>query len=159
MGREHRFGTGIAQGTIPSGVPGFLSRCSWMFPEQLRNKSELVGSEEIHETWTKHPKYVTPSGWTLWKFFYWLCLQSLQKLGRCTLEPILDWVLLVFSGVSLETAANFLLFLKVTMILREKFCQLTRLNWILIIQKRWISRLIMRERFQSEANSYCFQEN
>ena len=40
-----------------------------------------------------------------------------------------DWLFLVFSGVSLETAANFSLFLKVAMILREKFCQQWRLNW------------------------------
>ena len=33
----------------PEWLPGFLSRCSWMFPEQLRNKSELVGSEKIDE--------------------------------------------------------------------------------------------------------------
>ena len=43
-------------------VPGFLSCCSWMFPEQLQNKSELLGSEEIHQVYTKHPKCVTPSG-------------------------------------------------------------------------------------------------
>ena len=36
-------------GNDPQWVPGFLSCCSWMFPEQLRNKSELVGSEEIHQ--------------------------------------------------------------------------------------------------------------
>ena len=30
-------------------VPGFLSHCSWMFPKRLRNKSKLVGSEEIHQ--------------------------------------------------------------------------------------------------------------
>ena len=29
-------------------VPGFFSLCSWIFGEQLWNKSELVGSEEIH---------------------------------------------------------------------------------------------------------------
>ena len=34
-------------GTDPQWVPDFLSCCSWIFPEQLRNKSELVGSEEI----------------------------------------------------------------------------------------------------------------
>ena len=33
----------------PLWVPGFLSECSWMFFEQLRNKPELVGSEEIHQ--------------------------------------------------------------------------------------------------------------
>ena len=36
-------------GNDPQWVPGFLSRCSWMYPERLRNKSELVGSEEIHQ--------------------------------------------------------------------------------------------------------------
>ena len=30
-------------------VPSFPSRCSWMFPEQLRNGSELLGSEEVHQ--------------------------------------------------------------------------------------------------------------
>ena len=29
-------------------VPGFPSCSFWMFPEQIRNKSELVVSEEIH---------------------------------------------------------------------------------------------------------------
>ena len=28
---------------------GFLSRCSWMFPNLLRSKSEPVSSEEIHQ--------------------------------------------------------------------------------------------------------------
>ena len=36
-------------GNDPEWVPGFLSRCSWMFPERLRNKSEPVGSEEIRQ--------------------------------------------------------------------------------------------------------------
>ena len=40
-----------------------------------------------------------------------------------------NWLFLVFSGVSLETAANFLLFLNVAMILKEMLCQLWRLNW------------------------------
>ena len=43
-----------------------------------------------------------------------------------------DWLFLVFSGVSLETAAIFLLFLKVAMLLREKFYQQYRLNWSFI---------------------------
>ena len=30
-------------------VTSFLSCCSWMFTEQLRKKSELVHSEEIHQ--------------------------------------------------------------------------------------------------------------
>ena len=36
------------------------------------------------------------------------------------------------SGVSLETAANFLLFLNVSMKLREKICERWRLNLIFI---------------------------
>ena len=43
-----------------------------------------------------------------------------------------DWLFLVFSGVSFETAASFLLF-KVAKILREKFCQQWRLNWFFLI--------------------------
>ena len=39
--------------------PGSLNYCSWMFPEQLRNKSELVGSEESRQVLTRHPRYVT----------------------------------------------------------------------------------------------------
>ena len=39
----------------------------------------------------------------------------------------------VLSGVSLETAANFFLFLNVDMILRENLlCELWKLNWFLI---------------------------
>ena len=36
-------------GNDAQSVLGFLSRCSWMFPEQLRNDSELVGLEENHQ--------------------------------------------------------------------------------------------------------------
>ena len=44
----------------PQWSPGFLNYCSWMFPERLRNKSELVGSEETRQVLTRHPRYVTP---------------------------------------------------------------------------------------------------
>ena len=40
-----------------------------------------------------------------------------------------DWLFLVFSGVSLETAASFLLFLNLAIFLSEKLCQLWRMNW------------------------------
>ena len=42
-------------------VPGFLSCYSWMFPERLRNKSELVDSEETRQVLTEHPRYETLS--------------------------------------------------------------------------------------------------
>ena len=45
----------------PQWSPCFLNYCSWMFPERLRNKSELVGSEEARQVLTRHPRYVTLS--------------------------------------------------------------------------------------------------
>ena len=56
-------------GKDPDWVPGFLSRCSSMFLERLRNKPEFVGSEEIRQVWTEHPKYETPSDWILLRDF------------------------------------------------------------------------------------------
>ena len=46
----------------PQWVPDFLSYCSWMFLEQVWNKSKLVDLEENHRVWTRHPKCSTPSG-------------------------------------------------------------------------------------------------
>ena len=45
----------------PQWVPGFLSCCSWMSPERLRNKSEPAGSEESCQVLTGHPRYETLS--------------------------------------------------------------------------------------------------
>ena len=116
-------------------VRGFLSCCSWMFPERLRNKSELMGSEEIRQVLTGHPRYETMSYWIPLRSF----LVTLPSISSETWEvyswaisgstAFRDWLFLVFSGVSLETAVGFLLFLKVAMILREKFCQWWRLIW------------------------------
>ena len=50
-----------------------------------------------------------------------------------------DWLLLVFFGAYLETAAIILLFLNVAMILREKLCQFGRLKRFLIYSKMSIS--------------------
>ena len=43
-----------------------------------------------------------------------------------------DWLFFVFSGVSLETAANFLLLLRVATILKEKLFQLWGPNQVSI---------------------------
>ena len=51
--------------------------------------------------------------------YFWVILGS---------SVFCDWLFLVISGVSLETAANFLLILIVAMILKEKLCQFWRLN-------------------------------
>ena len=45
------------------------------------------------------------------------------------LSVFCGWLFYLFSGVSLETAPNFLLSLNVAMILREKLFQFWRLNW------------------------------
>ena len=90
MGRETSLRDRDRLGNDPLWVPGFLSCCSWMFPERLRNKSELVGSEETRQVLTEHPRYKTLSYWILLRVFYLLFLQSLQKRGRCILEPFLD---------------------------------------------------------------------
>ena len=51
------------------------------------------------------------------------------------LSVFCDWLFLVFSGVSLESAANFLLLLNVAMNLIEKLCQLWRLKGFLFYYK------------------------
>ena len=50
-------------------ISGFLSCCFWMFPKQLRKKSELVGSEEIRRVKTRHRKNMRSFGQILWKVF------------------------------------------------------------------------------------------
>ena len=46
----------------PHWFPGFLDCCSWMFPEQLRNKSELAGSRGTHQVLTRLPRSLTLFG-------------------------------------------------------------------------------------------------
>ena len=57
-----------------------------------------------------------------------------------------DRLFVVFSGVSLETAANFFLFLNVTMILREKLYQQWKLNWSFILFNKDNFLFIVRDR-------------
>ena len=72
----------------PKWSPGFLNYFSWMFPEQLRNKSELVGSEETHQALTRHPRYVTLFCLIPSRNSSLLSLRSPQRPGRCNLELI-----------------------------------------------------------------------
>ena len=70
------------------------------------------------------------------------------------LSVFCDWLFLVFSGVSLETAANFLSFLIVAMILREKLCQLWRLNWVFnFVTNKCRSSLLGGKKVSTKANS------
>ena len=49
-------------------------------------------------------------------------------LSHCRIKCVLWVIVPCISGVSIETASNFLLFLNVAMILRESLCQLWKLN-------------------------------
>ena len=63
-----------------------------------------------------------------------------------------DWLYLLFSGASLETSANFLLFLNVAMILRGKLCQMWRLNCCFWNYNKCRS-LLWGKRVSTKANS------
>ena len=70
-----------------------------------------------------------------------------------------DLLSVVFSGVSLESIANFPLFLKVAMILMEKFCQFWRLNWSFsFVTKVSISSIAREKRVQQRETVYDFEQ-
>ena len=132
--REYRFRTGIAYGTIPSGFPVF-----WVVvPGCFRNRygtSPICGFRRNSSSFNKAPKMrdsvrlnslenflvTLPSiSSETWEMYSWAIPGS---------SVFCDWLFLVISGVSLETAANFLLFHNVSMILKENLYQFWRLNW------------------------------
>ena len=111
--------------------PGFLSRCSWIFLEQVwtcgfrRNSSSLDKEPKMRDS--VRPNY--------WENFL-VTFPSFSSETWVMYSPAIpgssvfcDWLFLAFSGVSLETGANFLWFLNVALIFRRKLCQLWRLNW------------------------------
>ena len=134
MRRGHHFGTGIVWGTIPIGFPVFwfadpgCSRSGYGTSPNLwvqKKKSSLDKAPKIRDSVRLNS--------------FQSFLVTLPSISSETCEMyswaisgssvFCDWLFLVFSGVSLETAANFRLFLKVAKILKETFCQLWRLNW------------------------------
>ena len=101
-------------GSDPHWVPDFLSCCSWTFTEQVRtcgfrrNLSSLDKAPRIRDS--VRLKFFESFLLTLpsissetWEMYSWANSGS---------SVFCDWLSLAFSGVSLETAANFLLFLK-----------------------------------------------
>ena len=143
MRRDHRFGTGIAWGTIPIGfpvswvaVPG-CSRIGYGTSPNLwvqKKSSSLDKAPKIRDSVLLNCfesfLVILPSiSSETWEMYSWAISRSIE---------FLHWVFLVFSGVSLETAANFLLFLKVATIMREKFCQQWRLNRSLLFESTLI---------------------
>ena len=115
----------------PHWAPGFLNCCSWIFREQVRtcgfrrNSLSLDRAPKIRDSVLlkslENFLVTLPSiSSETWEMYSWAIAGS---------SVFCDWLFLVFSGVSIETAAIFLLFLKVAMTLKEKFCQQWRLNW------------------------------
>ena len=74
------------------------------------------------------------------------------------LSVFCDWLFFVISGVSVETAANFLLLTNVAMILQKKLCQLWRLNWFFkFVTKILISSVTRRKDFQQKQTTNDFK--
>ena len=125
MRRDHRFGTGIVWGTIPIGfpvawvaVPGCSQNGYWTssylwvqkkfvkFRQSTQN-TRLCPTEFFWELPVTLPSISSE----IWEMYSWAISGS---------SVFCDWLFLVLSGVSLETAASFLLFLIVAMILKGK---------------------------------------
>ena len=109
-------------GNDPQWVLGFLSCCSWMFPEQVRTCGLRRNSSSLDKT-PKMRDSVRLNSWesfsmTLPSIFSetWVIYSSAIP----GLSVFCDWLFLEFSGVFLEIASNFLLFHKVPMTLKEK---------------------------------------
>ena len=62
-----------------------------------------------------------------------------------------DSLFLVYFGACLKTAVTFPLFLNVAMILREKLCQLWKLNWFFVfVTKMSICSIVREKEFQQK---------
>ena len=113
-----------------------------MLPQQLRNKSQLGVSEENRQVRTKHQKARLCPAKFLGKSVSDPSFNFFRNLGDLLSSHHRNkWVLWLivpcfFSGVFLETAANFVLFLNVAMILGEEYSQLRRLKWSLFMTKK-----------------------
>ena len=136
MRKVPHFGVGIVCGAIPSGLPVFwiivpgCSRNSYGTSPNLWVQKKLVKFwQATQDPWLCFAKFLR-------EFLGYSPFDLLRDLG----DVILSWFRVKYvlcstastaSSVSLETAANFLLFLNVAILLREKSCQWWRLNFIL----------------------------
>ena len=111
----------------PLWFPGHLNCCSRMFSERLRNKFELVGSV-FDKFWQgTQDTRICPTEF-FWEFFSYPPFDLFRNPEDVVLSQSGSSVFcvlqfLVPSGVSLETAASFLLFLKVALDWGKKFYQ------------------------------------
>ena len=141
MRRGSRLGTGIVWGTVPIGFPiSWVTGpgCSWS------GYGTTTPNLWVRKKFVKFRQSTQSTGLrpfeSIWEFFFSYCPFDLfRNLGNIFWATsgssvFCNWLFLVYSGVSLETAASFFLFLKVAMILREKFSQQWRLNWSFLFQ-------------------------
>ena len=163
-GREHRFGTGIAYRTIPSGFPVFWA----VVPGCCRNSYGTSPNLWVQKEFIKF-RQRTQNAWLrpvefLGKFFsdppfnFFRNLRDVL-LGHSRIEFVLGLTVPCFYGVPLETAANFLLLLNVAIFLREKLCHLWSLNWILNVYQKWQSPLLWVKRFSTKAKQLLISKN
>ena len=125
-------------GNDPSGFP-FSELLFLDVPGTATEQLRTCGFRRNSSSLDKAPKMRDSVRLNYWESFS-VTLPSISSETWVMYSPVIprlsvfcDWLFLVISGVSLETAANFLLFLNVAMILREKLCQLCRLNWNLFL--------------------------
>ena len=135
MRKDKRFGTRIVWGTITIGfpvswvaVPGCSQNGCRTCPNLGVQKKFIKIRQSIWNTRLRPVFLVTlPSiSSETWEMYSWAVSGS---------SVFFDWLFLVLSGVSLETAANFLFILKGALILMENFCEGWRLNWSFVFNK------------------------
>ena len=132
------FEAGIVWGTISSGFPVFWN----IVPGCSRNGYVTSPNLWVQKKLVKFWQCTQDTRLCPTEFFWEFFLVTLPSISSETWEMyswaisgssvFCDWLFLVFSGVFLKTAANFLLFLNVAMRLGEKFYQRWRLNLISI---------------------------
>ena len=143
MRKMPQFGVGIVWGTIPSGlpvlwiiVPGWSRNSYGTSPNLWVQKTLVKFWQGTQDTWLCFAKFLreflsySPIDlFRTWEMYSWVDSGSSTF---CALLPLLP------SGVSLETAANFLLFLNVAILLRKNSCQWWRLNLFHL----WLSTMV-----------------
>ena len=125
MNRELHFGIGIIVGTLPSGFRVFeviVPGCSGTVPEHV-STCGFIGNSSSLDRPRKIRNSVRLNSWdsflvTLHSIFFeaWVMCSSVNP-GT---NVFWNWLFLAFSCVSLETAANFRLFISVAIVLGDK---------------------------------------
>ena len=161
-GREHHFGTGIVYGTIPNGFPVFwvvvpgCSRNSYGTSLNLWVQKKIIKFRQR----TKMRDSVRLNCGE--SFFMTFPSISSETRVMCSLaipgvSVFCNWLFPVYSSVSPETVANFLILLIVAIILRKKLWQLWRLNWLDFVAKLSVSSIMREHSFKQKQTVIGFK--